>query len=248
MFDANKVKEQLIKWIVEYFQQNAAPGTKAVIGVSGGKDSSVAASLCVQALGNDRVIGVLMPQGEQSDIDVAYALCEILSISHVEVNIEDAVAALYGQIEKNGLRLNDVVVFNTPARVRMTALYAVSGIVGGRVVNTCNLSEDWIGYSTKFGDSAGDFSPLSRLTATEVRAVGRALGLPPLFVDKAPADGLCGKTDEDNLGFTYAVLDRYIREGVCEDARIKEKIDRLHRINSHKVNPMPVFMQESKFL
>jgi len=123
----------------------------------------------------------------------------------------------------------------------MTTLYAVSGIVGGRVVNTCNLSEDWVGYSTKFGDSAGDFSPLSDLTVTEVKAVGRELGLAPEFIDKVPIDGLCGKTDEDNLGFTYAVLDRYIREGICEDIKVKERIDRLHSISRHKVTPIPSF-------
>jgi len=161
----------------------------------------------------------------------------------VEINIQEPVRALYGAIEKAGLALNGVVTSNTPARVRMAALYAVSGIVGGRVVNTCNLSEDWVGYSTKFGDSAGDFSPLSDLTVAEVKAVGRALGLPEKFIEKTPADGMCGKTDEDNLGFTYAVLDRYIREGVCEDEAVREKIDRLHKANLHKLNPMPAFRQ-----
>jgi len=243
MFDAEKVKQQIIAWIADYFRNNASPETKAVIGVSGGKDSSVAAALCAAALGPERVLGVLLPQGEQPDIGVAYGLCEELGISRVEINIQEPVRALYEAIEKAGLALNGVVTSNTPARVRMAALYAVSGIVGGRVVNTCNLSEDWVGYSTKFGDSAGDFSPLSDLTVAEVKAVGRALGLPEKFIEKTPADGMCGKTDEDNLGFTYAVLDRYIREGVCEDEAVREKIDRLHKANLHKLNPMPAFRQ-----
>ena len=243
MFDAENVKQQIIAWIADYFRDNASPETKAVIGISGGKDSSVADALCAAALGKERVIGVLLPQGEQPDIDVAYDLCAALGISRVEINIQEPVRALYEEIEKAGLTLNGVVTSNTPARVRMAALYAVSGMVGGRVVNTCNLSEDWVGYSTKFGDSAGDFSPLSDLTVAEVKAVGRALGLPEKFIDKTPADGMCGKTDEDNLGFTYAVLDKYIREGICEEADVKEKIDRLHRANLHKLNPMPVFRQ-----
>ena len=138
--------------------------------------------------------------------------------------------------------MNTVAEFNTPARIRMAALYAVSGIVGGRVANTGNLSEDWVGYSTKFGDAAGDFSPLADLTVSEVKDVGRELGLSSRFIDKTPIDGLCGKTDEDNLGFTYEILDKYIREGVCEDLAVKEKIDNLHELNLHKSSPMPTFV------
>lgn len=241
MFDANKVKEQIVEWIADYFQNNGSAATKAVVGISGGKDSSIVAALCVTALGKDRVLGVLMPQGEQHDIDVAYNLCKTLDIAYVEINIKEPTQALYDGIEKAGLELNNIATFNTPARIRMTTLYAVSGIVGGRVANTCNLSEDWVGYATKFGDSAGDFSPLSNLTVTEVKAIGKELGLPSAFIDKTPIDGLCGQTDEDNLGFTYAVLDKYIREGVCNDAETKAKIDQLHQANLHKVNPMPAF-------
>jgi NAD+ synthase len=241
MFDAKKITPQIIRWIADFFDRNAPPGTKAVIGVSGGKDSSVVAALCAAALGKDRVLGVLLPQGEQHDIDVAYELCRTLDIQVVEINIGEPARVLYSGIEQAGLKLNDAAAFNTPARLRMTALYAVAGIVGGRVANTGNLSEDWVGYSTKFGDSAGDFSPLADLTVTEVKAVGREVGLAAKFIDKTPLDGLCGKTDEENLGFSYAVLDRYIREGVCEDDEVKEKIDRLHRLNLHKSNPMPAF-------
>ncbi len=244
MFDAKQVKDELIQWIREYFQNNATPDTKAVIGISGGKDSSTVASLCVEALGNDRVIGVLMPQGEQEDIDVSYDLCKTLDIEYVVVNIKESVKSLYEEINKTGLKLNDIATFNTPARVRMSTLYAVSGIVGGRVANTCNLSEDWVGYATKYGDGAGDFSVLSDLTVTEVRAVGREMGLPSRFVDKTPIDGLCGKTDEDNLGFTYDVLDMYIRQGICEDKAIKEKIDRMYKLNKHKLELMPMYKQK----
>jgi len=241
MFDAKTAKNQITAWIAEYFERNAPPETRAVIGISGGKDSSVAAALCVEALGKERVLGVLMPQGIQPDIGVAYALCKSLGVAYVEINIHAPVQDLYDEIVRAGMELNSVATFNTPARLRMATLYAISGIVGGRVVNTSNLSEDWVGYATKFGDSAGDFSPLADLTVAEVKAIGRELGLAAEFVDKTPIDGLCGKTDEDNLGFTYAVLDRYIREGLCEDDRVKEKIDRLHKANLHKVSPMPTF-------
>ena len=241
MFDAKKVKEEITEWIIDYFRSNASPETKAVVGISGGKDSSIVAALCARALGKDRVFGVLMPQGDQFDIDVSYDVCKALGIRYAEINIKEPVCTLYNEIEKAGVELNDVVTFNTPARIRTTTLYAVSGAVGGRVANTSNLSEDWIGYTTKFGDTAGDFGPISDLTATEVKAVGRELGLSPKFVDKTPLDGLCGKTDEDNWGFTYAVLDEYIRTGICEDEAVKERIDRLHERNLHKMNPLPIF-------
>ena len=241
MFNAKETKQQIVRWITDYFQNNASPETKAVIGISGGKDSSIAAALCVEALGKDRVFGVLIPQGEQHDIDVSYELCKTLGIEFAVINIGETVQGIYDQIELNGMTLNSVATFNTPARIRMTVLYAISGIVGGRVSNNSNLSEDWVGYATKFGDAAGDFSPLSDLTVGEVKAVGYETGLPAKFIDKTPIDGLCGKTDEDSLGFTYAVLDKYIREGVCEDAAVKAKIDRLHEMNRHKFIPMPTF-------
>ena len=243
MFNAKAVKNQIVSWINTYFQNNASTETKAVIGISGGKDSSIVSALCVEALGKHRVLGVLMPKGRQHDIDVAFDLCRTLGIDHIEINIEDTVQALYDGVLSAGLQLNDIATLNTPARIRMATLYAVSGIVDGRVANTSNLSEDWVGYATKFGDSAGDFSPLSDLTVTEVKAIGQALGLAPRFIDKVPVDGLCGKTDEDNLGFTYAVLDKYIREGVCEDEAVRARIDQRHEANMHKTKPMPVFRQ-----
>jgi len=241
IFDATKVKEELIEWIRDYFKENGSPKTKAVVGISGGKDSSVVAALCKEALGKDRVFGVLMPQGVQDDIDVANEICKVLDIPRVEVNIQGSVKSLYDEVENTGLELNNIVTFNTPARIRMAVLYAISGIVSGRVANTCNLSENWVGYATKFGDAAGDFSPLAELTVSEVKAIGRELGLAPKFIDKVPADGLCGMTDEDNFGFSYVVLDRYIRENVCEDVSVKDRIDKMHSLSLHKLNPIPEY-------
>jgi len=240
MFSAEKTKEEIIVWIRDYFEKNG-PDCCAVIGISGGKDSSIVAALCAEAIGAGRVFGVLMPQGEQHDISFSYDLVNHLGIKHIVVNIKDSVDALISSIEKTELRANNQAIVNTPARIRMTVLYAVSAIVNGRVANTCNLSEDYVGYSTKYGDLAGDFSPMAKLTVAEVKAIGRELSLPVKLIDKLPEDGLSGLSDEDNLGFTYDVLDRYIREGICEDAAVKEKIDRLHRINKHKFEPMPCF-------
>ncbi len=241
MFDAKKVTDEIVQWIREYFDKNAGERDCAVVGISGGKDSSTVAALCVKALGADRVIGVLMPQGEQWDIGFSHELADHLGIKKCIVNIKDGVDAVFQSLKEGGLLLNRQATINTPARIRMAVLYAVCAIVGGRVANTCNLSEDWVGYSTKYGDSAGDFSPISGLTVTEVKAVGRELGLPLKFIDKMPADGLSGLSDEDNLGFTYNVLDRYIREGICENKSVKEKIDILHKNNLHKLQLMPAY-------
>jgi len=240
MFDAPKVKNDIVDWIRAFFNEYG-PGCNAVVGISGGKDSSVTAALCAEALGADRVVGVLMPRGEQYDIDFSREVVAHLKIKSYVVNIKDAADALFASISAGGLTPNRPALVNTPARIRMSVLYAVAATVNGRVANTCNLSEDWVGYSTKFGDSAGDFSPLARITVGEVRALGRVLSLPPKIVDKVPEDGLSGKSDEENLGFTYAVLDKYIREGVCEDAATKERIDLLHEANLHKLRFMPCF-------
>ena len=239
MFNAKKVKEQCVQWIREFFKENG-PDCNAVIGISGGKDSSVAAALCVEALGKDRVIGVLMPQGEQHDIDMAYRLVNHLGIKHFEINIKDAVDGILSNMPK-GFEVTSQTKQNIPPRVRMTTLYAVSQSNNGRVVNTCNLSEDWVGYSTRYGDSVGDFSPLSNLTVTEVKEIGYLLNLPKELVDKTPIDGLCGKTDEENLGFTYAELDVYIRTGKIDDKQKKELIDKKHKANLFKLELMPTF-------
>jgi len=239
MFDAAKTKDELVNWIRNYFEKNGSRCC-AVVGISGGKDSSTTAALCVKALGAERVYAVLMPNGEQHDIGYSKELVSHLGIKSFTVNIKAGVDALLSSIKDSGVAANRQAVINVPARIRMTALYAVSAAVNGRVANTCNLSEDWVGYSTKYGDAAGDFSPLSQLTVTEVKAIGREL-LPAKFTEKVPEDGLSGLTDEENLGFTYDALDKYIRLGVCEDAAVKEKIDKLHELNQHKLRLMPCF-------
>lgn len=242
MFDALKVKNDCVNWIKDFFENNGKD-CNAVVGISGGKDSSVVAALCVEALGKDRVIGVLMPCGEQHDIDCSKQLVEFLDIKNYTVNIKAAVDGLMSAMPE-GLEISNQTKVNLPPRIRMSTLYAVSQSVNGRVANTCNLSEDYVGYSTRYGDSAGDFSPISKLTVAEVKEIGTVLGLPDNLVDKVPIDGLCGKTDEENLGFTYAMLDKYIRTGVCEDKEKKEKIDRMYKNSRFKLEVIPSFDPE----
>lgn len=250
-FDVKKTTEDVVKWIQEFFEKNGK-GCNAVIGISGGKDSSVVAGLCVKALGKDRVIGVLMPNGQQSDIDMAFKLVNHLGIRAIEVNIADAVQGILNGIENaksyNGYDnagISNQAKINLPPRIRMSTVYAISQCNNGRVANTCNLSEDWVGYSTRYGDSAGDFSPLAKLTVDEVKQIGREIGLPAELVDKVPSDGLCGKTDEDNLGFTYAELDKYIRTGICDNPETKALIDQKHERNKFKLELMPCFEYEA---
>lgn len=242
MFNAEKTKNECVQWIRDFFEANGK-GCNAVIGISGGKDSSIAAALCAEALGKDRVVGVLMPQGQQHDIDKAYRLVNHLGIRHYEVNIKNAVDAIISNLPE-GLDITAQTRQNLPPRIRMSTLYAVSQSCNGRVCNTCNLSEDWVGYSTRYGDSVGDFSPMSNLTVTEVKEIGRLLGLPDELVDKVPIDGLCGKSDEENLGFTYNELDTYIRTGKIDDPAKKENIDRRHKANLFKLQLMPAFPYE----
>lgn len=240
-----KKTEDLINWIKKYFEDN--PNGKAIIGISGGKDSTIAAALCVKALGANRVVGVMMPQGVQKDIADSRKVCELLGIINFTIDIGGAVNALCNSFDTEVdydrcILDNPMVKTNLPARIRMATLYTIAAFYpNSRVVNTCNLSEDYVGYSTKYGDAAGDFSPLGNLTVREVLEIGDDLSLPYELVHKAPSDGMCGKTDEDNLGFTYEQLDDYILGTGEVPDNIVEKITRLHNMTRHKYLPMPTF-------
>ena len=248
--NAKQKTETCIEWIKDYFKDN--PDGKAIIGISGGKDSTIAAALCVEALGADRVIGVMMPNGTQADIADSCEVCKLLEIKYHYIDIATAYNNVSMEIAQTVCRNdeqplatvwnNKMFITNTPARLRMTTLYGVAAFYpNSRVVNTCNRSEDYIGYSTKYGDAAGDFSPLGNLTVREVLEIGDELGLPEHLVHKAPSDGMCGKTDEDNLGFTYEQLDNHILGTAAVDEEVVEKIERLHKATRHKYEPMPTY-------
>lgn len=242
-FDASKAVEATVKWIQDWFAENG-PDCNAIIGISGGKDSSITAALLVEALGKDRVIGIMMPNGEQIDMDMALLLVNHLGINHYVINIAAAYNGAVKDIECAIGELSNDSLINLAPRLRMATLYAVGQSRNGRVANTCNLSEDWVGYSTRYGDAAGDFSPISSFTTAEIRAMGRVLGVPDILIEKVPSDGLSGMSDEDKLGFTYEVLDRYIRTGEIEDATAKERIDTLHERNLFKLRYMDSFKYE----
>ena len=229
----------LLEWMHQ--QMNACHGKTAVIGISGGKDSSTVAALAVAAYGKENVMGVLMPDGVQPDIDYSNGLVDVLDIPHVTINIHDAVQGVVKEMERVGLTPSRQTLVNLPSRIRMATLYAVAQTVEqGIVINTSNLSEDWVGYCTIYGDSAGAFSPLGMYTTEEVIALGRQLGLPEKFLIKPPSDGLTGLTDEDNLGFTYHAVNEYVRRGTV-DPTIKEQIDDRHRVSRFKFQTIPVY-------
>lgn len=239
-FNVAETTNDLIKYTQRWFRKNG-PDCKAVIGISGGKDSSIAAALCVKALGKDRVFGVLMPQGTQPDIQMSYDLCKYLGIDFIEVDILHACRNLKHQIRNQIGAWSAQSSINLPPRIRMATLYAVSQSLNGRVINTSNYSEDYVGYATRYGDTAGDFTPLSRFLVKEVKAIGYELGLPEKFIEKIPADGLCGHTDEDNLGFTYAELDAYLESGTKPEPDKLKRIQELHEKNMFKFKELPCY-------
>ena len=233
-FDVKKTVKECVDWIRDWFN-NYGKDSPAVIGISGGKDSAVVATLCAMALGKDRVIGVQMPQGIQPDIADSDEIIKWLGIKSYCVNIGNAYKAIASQLDIIGLKDNSVANTNLPPRLRMAVIYAVSQRINGRVANTCNLSEDYIGWSTKWGDSCGDFSPISNLTCTEVIKIGEYLGIPNHLIYKTPSDGLCGKSDEEKFGFSYETLDNYIRDtegeidlDAPENSVIKDRIIPMH--------------------
>lgn len=235
-FDPQKQIEDTIDWIKRYFGKNAGPNTKAIIGISGGKDSTIAAALLVRALGKDNVLGVMMPCGSQADIADSHEVVKALHIPFIEVNVGGAMDAITAALpeEMFGER-NDAYYTNTPARLRMTTLYGIAALVGGRVVNTGNWSEGWIGYTTKYGDLAGDFHLFQALTVREVLMMGRAMEeIPRHLVDKKPADGMSGKTDEDNMGVTYDQIDDYLLLDVVPDVDTWRNMNQRHNRNVHK--------------
>lgn len=245
--DAKKEIENVVNWIREWFEKNG-PRANAVIGLSGGKDSTIVAMLLVKALGRERVIGVLMPNGEQKDIQDSITVAEALGINYHIKNIADAYKGILSQFDDP----SEDTKINIAPRLRMTMLYAIaqSQPHGGMVINTCNRSEDYVGYSTKFGDAAGDMSPCSGFLVTEMLQLGEELikefpGVPYELIHKTPSDGLSGKSDEDKLGFTYAELDKYVLTGEISDPKTKELIDRKHKANLHKLQLMPMYHRES---
>lgn len=248
-FDAKKAAESCVQWIRDWFEENGKD-CNAVVGISGGKDSTVVAALCARALGSERVVGVMMPDKTQADIQDSRDIIAHIGINGAECNIGEAVDAML-KCANAARELAYCLGFtaipsrqareNLPPRERMALLYVIAQSANGRVSNNSNLSERWVGYGTIYGDLAGDFGPLQNFTVSEVIQIGKELGIPERFLVKAPSDGLCGKTDEDKLGFTYEALDKYIRTGQIEDKAVKERIDAMHRASEFKREIMAAF-------
>lgn len=248
-FDPEKAAKECVSWIRDWFDKNGK-GCNAIIGISGGKDSTAVAALCAKALGKDRVIGVMLPDGEQKDIEDSKEVIKHLGIHGLTYNINETTNTMFDgmkSLQELAYKLGFMDVPSTqsrenlPPRIRMSALYMIAQTFNGRVSNNCNLSENWIGYSTIYGDTAGDFSPISCFTVSEVIAIGRVIGIPERFLVKPPADGLSGVTDEEKIGFPYAVLDKYIRTGDIDNMFVKDRIDEMHRKNAFKHKKMAAF-------
>ena len=248
MEKAEIIKNELVKWLQDWFEKNGK-GCKAVVGISGGCDSTVVAALCAEAIGKENVLGVLMPNVKQADIEDSHRVVEALGIDSVTIPITMPVIGIIQQLDHAGIKVSDQTSTNLPARIRMATLYAVSQSVKGRVINTSNYSERAIGWGTRWGDTVGDVCPLAMLTKTEVREIGHTFSqIPKDLIDKAPADGLTGKTDEDNFGFSYEVLDQYLTNGVCFDQDALEKILQMRGKNRFKLyEPAKFYPNDAHF-
>lgn len=236
-FDVKKDTAHCIKWIKEWFRYNSGGATGILVNISGGVDSTVVAKLCVDAIGNKNIFGLLQPNGTQSDINDSEYICKLLGIPYDEINI----ANQFQSIKDADLSLSNEALINVAPRIRMINAYAKAQTMGYRVAGTGNLSERYIGWTTKWGDSASDFNPIFNFTKTEVIAIGDYLGLPHNLIHKIPMDGLCGVSDEEKFGFSYEELDKYIRTGVCENVRLGNKIIVMNRKSEHKRIPVPSF-------
>jgi NAD+ synthase len=236
-----KMINDLQNWIKDYVASAHSKGV--VLGMSGGKDSLIVAKLCINALGNQNVFGVIMPNGEMKDFSDAQKTCELLEMPYTVINIADAYDSVIENtkkvLEPMQKQISSVSLVNTAPRIRMTTLYSIAASLGYLVANTSNLSEAMTGYTTKWGDNVGDFAPIANFTKTEVCKMGELLGLPYDLVFKKPSNGLTGKTDEDNMGITYDELDLYIREGKIPQNY--ERIQKLFNISNHKRNGIAKF-------
>lgn len=238
-FDAKKVKDDLVLWLRNYYNNNGNP-LNAVVGCSGGKDSSVVLAALVEAIGTERIYPILMPNGTQSDIEDSYKICDLLGLKPYLCNIEDGYNGILESIS-NEFSVSNQAKINLAPVIRMATLKAISQSVNGRFTCNGNLSEAYLGWFTLNGDDQGNIKPLANLTVTEVIAVGKELGLPDWVVDKVPSDGLCGSTDEEKMQISYSKLDNYIRTGFIEDIEMENRIKDRHCANLFKHQPIPSF-------
>lgn len=248
MFNVEEQTKLCKDRMAEWFEKESGSAKGIVLGISGGKDSTIVAKLWADVIGADKVLGIMMPNGEQSDILDSIAVCEFTGIKNMKVNIRSAFDGIVNAIKYN---CSDDDIFgisahtktNISPRLRMTTLYTIAQELNYRVSGTGNASEAYIGYCTKWGDTACDFNPIANFTTEEVIAIGDYLGIPEKLTHKTPSDGLCGKSDEDNLGFTYSELNKYIKTGVIENAEIKKKIDIMHKYSRHKFEAIPTYLR-----
>lgn len=225
------LKAQWVKWA------NTVNAQRWVVGISGGKDSTVIAAMAADIFGKENVYGVMIPRGKQADLEDCLEVIRVTGINYITVNIEESFNSIMSEITNQGLTPTEQANINLSPRLRMSVLFAVAQSINGCVLNTCNLSENLLGYSTLFGDDCGSYSPFKNLTVTEIRQIGKLpkLNLPVRLVDKVPSDGLQALTDEDRLGIKYAVLDKFVREGIWDDLTMKDRFEKRFAANKFKL-------------
>lgn len=237
--DARHVTGQLVDWIRTRVLAANSKGT--VLGLSGGIDSAVVAALCRRAF-EDSTLGVMMPcHSMPQDEEDARLVAAALGLETARVDLTGTYDVLMSAIEQaTGNQLMRLAQANTKARLRMTTLYGIAATRSALVVGTGNRSELTIGYFTKHGDSGVDMLPIGGLVKAQVFELAAHLGIPEKIIRKAPSAGLWeGQTDEQEMGFTYAALDRYILTGQAEPD-VTARIGRARDLSEHKRSMAPV--------
>lgn len=231
----------IIDWIRDYVKSSGAKGV--VIGNSGGKDSAVVIALCVKALGKENVLTVAMPCSSiPQDLEDAKLVADTFDVQMLTVDLSSVYENLCLEIE-NAI-INDILTeasINIRPRLRMIALYTIAQQNSYLVVGTGNKCEQYIGYTTKWGDNASDFNPIAEFTVSEVLEIGKILGVPSRVINKTPNDGLGLGNDEEKIGVTYKEIEEYITTGKTKNPTSMEKIEKMHRQSAHKREKIPVY-------
>lgn len=237
MINTNLICDELVKWLKQKVKDAKADGV--VFGLSGGIDSAVIAGLAKKSF-PDNSLGVIMPcYSDQIDEEHGILVAKKLNLKTTKVDLSNSFDVLLQSMTEESK--NKMATSNLKPRLRMTTLYYLAQNNNYLVIGSSNKSELTVGYFTKHGDSGVDLLPLASFVKSEIRDLARFLNIPEIIVEKPPTAGLWeNQTDESEMGFSYDVLDKYIKTGEGPE-EIVNKIKRMNSISEHKRTYPPIF-------